>query len=98
MPKKMYTKTGNSCRVHFELPAGVDAKKVALCGDFNEWNPKTHSMKKKKDDSFYLDVYLPSGRDYRYKFFVDDKRWENDWEAEKYLPNDQGSDDSCISL
>ena len=26
------------------------------------------------------------------------KRWENDWEAEAYLPNDHGTEDSVITV
>ncbi len=98
MPRKLYSKTGSSCRVHFELPADVAAKKVSLLGDFNEWNPKTHVLKKKKDGSFWLDVYLTTGATYRYKFLLDGKRWENDWDGEAYLPNEHGTEDSAITV
>ena len=97
MPKKSYSKTGTSCRVNFELPAEVKAKKIALVGDFNEWNPKAHPMKQKKDGSYYATVYLTSGQTYRYRFLLDGKRWENDWDAEKYEPNDHGTEDSVIT-
>lgn len=97
MPKKTYTKTKNSCRVMFELPTEVNAKKVTLLGDFNAWDPKTHPMKKRKDGSFYLITYLKPG-EYKYRFLLDGKRWENDYHAEKYLPNIFGGEDSVISI
>ncbi len=41
--KKTYSKSGTTCRVTFELPAEIEAKAVALCGEFNDWDPNTIS-------------------------------------------------------
>ena len=98
MPTKQYTKTGRSCRVTFRLPAEVKAKKAFICGDFNEWNLKSHPMKKKKDGSFYATLYLDAGNTYHYRFKLSDGRWENDWEAETYAPNEFGEDNSVITV
>ena len=98
MLKKAYTKTGRTCRVTFAVPAEVKAKKVALCGEFNDWNPKAHLLKRRKDGSFSLTVSLPTGRPYRYRYFVDGERWENDYAADDYIPNPFGSDDSVLKL
>ncbi len=98
MPEKDYTKTGRSCRVTFQLPSEVNAGKAYLCGDFNHWSQDSHPMKRRKDGSFTLTISLKPGRQYRYKFFLDGERWENDWAAEDYLPNDQGSEDSVVSI
>jgi 1,4-alpha-glucan branching enzyme len=94
--KKSYTKTGRSCRVTFELPAEVNANTVALCGEFNDWDPTQHPMKRRKDGSFSLTVSLKPGDDYRFRYLVDGERWENDWEADKYLPNEFGTEDSVV--
>jgi len=94
--KKAYTKTGRSCRVTFEVPAQVDANTVSLCGEFNEWDATRHPMKRRKDGSFSLTVSLNSGSEYRFRYLVDGKRWENDWEADKYVPNEFGSEDSVV--
>jgi 1,4-alpha-glucan branching enzyme len=98
MPKKSYTRTGRSCRVTFYLPPAVGAASVALCGEFNEWNPAAHPMGKKKDGTFYTSMYLDAGRSYRYRFLLDGQHWENDWEAEAYVTNEHGTEDSVISV
>jgi 1,4-alpha-glucan branching enzyme len=98
MPKKSYTRTGRSCRVTFYLPSEVEARSAALCGEFNDWNPDTHPMRMKKDGSYYVSVSLDAGATYRYRFFIDGERWENDWEAEEYRSNEFGSDDSVITV
>ena len=94
--KKSYTKTGRSCRVTFEVPAQVDANTVALCGEFNEWDAAKHPMKRRKDGSFSVTVSLKPGSEYRFRYLVDGERWENDWEADKYVPNEFGTEDSVV--
>jgi 1,4-alpha-glucan branching enzyme len=98
MPSKSYSKTGKVCRVTFRLPAEVEAESVALCGDFNEWDPESTPMKQLKDGSFSTTVSLTPGETYRYRFLLDNERWENDWEAEAYAPNELGSEDSIITV
>ena len=98
MITKAYSKTGKVARVTFKLPAEVDAKKAALCGDFNEWNKTSHPMRQLKDGGFSLTVSLDTGKAYRYRYWLDGNRWENDWEADDYTPNDFGSDDSVIQV
>ena len=55
-------------------------------------------MKKLKDGSFSATASLESGGTYRFRYLVDGERWENDWEADEYLPNDFGSDDSIVKV
>lgn len=98
MVKKSYTRTGNSCLVTFYLPADVQATKAVLCGEFNNWDAGAAPMKRKKDGSFYASVHLTAGTQYRYKFFLDGTRWENDWDAEGYQPNDHGTEDSIVEV
>ena len=94
--KKNYTKTGKICRVTFSLPAESGAETVTLCGEFNDWNPESNPLKKRKDGSFSATVSLAAGQEYRFRYLVDGERWENDWAADKYLPNEFGSEDSVV--
>ena len=94
--KKTYTKTGTSCRVTFSLPAEVGAETVALCGEFNDWDLEKHPLKRRKDGSFSTTISIQSGSSYRFRYWVDGSRWENDWEADEYLPNEFGSEDSVV--
>ena len=94
--KKTYSKTGSSCRVTFELPAEVGAKSVALCGQFNDWNPSEHLLKRRKDGSFSTTISLEPGNEYRFRYWVDGERWENDWAADKYVSNEFSTEDSVV--
>jgi len=94
--KKTYTSNGKSCRVTFSLPAEVEAESVSLCGEFNNWDAEKHPLKRRKDGSFSTTVSLNAGAEYRFRYRVNGERWENDWEADKYLPNEFGSEDSVV--
>jgi hypothetical protein len=45
-----------------------------------------------------LTVSIPTGRPYRFRYFLDGERWENDFSADDYTPNPFGSDDSVLKL
>jgi 1,4-alpha-glucan branching enzyme len=98
MIKKTYSKTGSSCRVTFKLPANVEASSVSLLGEFNDWNAEEHSMKQLKDGSWSLTIALNPGKTYRFRYLLDEERWENDWEADGYAPNEFGAEDSLVSV
>ena len=49
-------------------------------------------------DEFHTTVHLKGGRTYRYRYLVDGRRWENDWAADDYVPNEFGGEDSAVVL
>jgi 1,4-alpha-glucan branching enzyme len=96
--KKRFLKTKPVCKVTFELPgaAAGDARNVALVGEFNDWDPGQTSMKRRRDGSYSVTLNLECNREYQYKYLIDYKHWENDWEADKYLPSPVGSSDNSV--
>ena len=98
MPIKNYSKTGSTCRVTFKLPPNVEAQSVCLVGDFNDWAEEAQPRKRLKDGSFSVTISLPTGQSYRYRFLIDGSRWENDWEADGYVPNVFCCEDSVVDL
>ncbi len=98
MPARSYSKTGKVCRVTFRLPSEVDAEQASLCGEFNEWDANANPMKQLKNGSFSVTVSLPAGQSYRYRYLLDGERWENDWDAESYVSNEFGGEDSVITV
>lgn len=95
---KNYTKTKDKCRVTFKVPSEVNAEKAFLVGEFNEWAKDECPMKRLKDGSFSATITLDSGKGYRYKYLLDDRRWENDWQADAYASNTYGSEDSLVHV
>ena len=45
-----------------------------------------------------MTVDLDAGRAYRFRYLIDGQRWDNDWAADAYVPNDFGGDDSVVDL
>ncbi len=95
---KQYLKNGTQCNVSFLLPqeAAADARNVMVVGDFNNWDINAYPMKRDKNGNFQTTLELTSGREYRFRYLIDYSRWENDWLADKYVPNAFGSDDSVV--
>jgi hypothetical protein len=84
--------------VDFRMPADhVEATQVHLVGDFNDWS-RTATPLVRSGSHFVTTLRLPTGRTYRYKFLVDGERWENDWNADAYVSNEFGGDDSLLDL
>jgi 1,4-alpha-glucan branching enzyme len=48
------------------------AKQVCLTGDFNDWDPAAHPMKRQPDGAWLLQVPLNHGH-HHYRFLVDGK-------------------------
>ena len=90
--------TGGRADVTFVLDAAVGAKKASVCGDFNQWSGSSHAMVRADDGSLSLTISLETGRRYRFRYLLDGDRWENDWAADEYVPNDFGGDDSLLDL
>jgi 1,4-alpha-glucan branching enzyme len=49
-----------------------DAKVVCVMGDFNDWDPAAHTMKRQPDGAWRLDVPLAHGH-HHYMYVVDGK-------------------------
>ncbi|WAC10187.1 isoamylase early set domain-containing protein [Dyadobacter pollutisoli] len=85
---KQFVKSKSIYKVTFTVPAeaAAEAKKVALVGEFNGWNPEEAiALKKQKDGSFKAILELGAG-EYQFRYILNDEKWENDWEADKYVP------------
>ena len=98
--KKQYLKSRDSFKVTFRLPGTVapEAVHVNVVGEFNGWNLNANPMKKLKSGDFTTTLELAPGREYRFRYLIDQARWENDWNADKYEQGPYGSDDSVIIL
>ncbi len=71
-----------------------DAKEVFLSGDFNDWDLRSHPMKRNVDGSWHLSVSLGHGG-HHYQFLVDGKR-VNDPRAQGLARNEAGEKVSML--
>jgi CHAD domain-containing protein len=88
---------GGTASVTFTLPGAVRATHVAICGEWNDWSV-SHDVMDRVGDLFSRTIVLPAGRAYRFRYLLDGHRWENDWDADAYVPNGFGDDDSVVDL
>jgi 1,4-alpha-glucan branching enzyme len=99
--RKEYLNSGDMCAVTFTLPkvAAPDAKSVVIVGDFNDWNIRANAMEKVNNGDYVATLELKPGREYQFRYLIDESRWENDWNADKYVKNPYGdSDNSVVSV
>jgi len=82
-------------RISFKLNAS-EAHEVSIVGDFNNWNPKTHVMKKDKKGVWSKTILIPQGR-YEYKYFVDGEWWL-DPENNQTVQNTFGSANNVLMV
>ena len=84
--------------VTFTTDPGVGAQSAAVCGEWNDWSADADVMRRDAEGGFSTTVNLKAGRAYRFRYLLDGERWDNDWAADAYLPNDFGGDDSVVDL
>jgi hypothetical protein len=95
---KQFPQGGATCSVTFRLSkeAAGDAQNVTVAGDFNNWDIHRTQMIKLNNGDFSVTLELTCNKEYKFKYLIDGKRWENDWHADKYVPNAFGAEDSVV--
>ncbi|MBN1969862.1 MAG: isoamylase early set domain-containing protein [Candidatus Delongbacteria bacterium] len=71
--QKVFHKKKPVCKVTFKLNKEVanSAMQVNLVGDFNNWDKENLQMKKIKTGGFSIAVNLDIGKEYEFKYFID---------------------------
>ncbi len=82
-------------RVTFSLPAALWADTIYLVGDFNGWNPRATPLRA-TEHGWMITLELEAGRTYQYRYLVNHNEWHNDWNADGYVPNPYGGDNSVV--
>jgi 1,4-alpha-glucan branching enzyme len=65
------------------------AESVLIAGDFNDWNPTSHPMKRDKKGVWKASLNLAPGT-YQYRFFVDGE-WQSDPSCTDCVENQFGT-------
>jgi hypothetical protein len=96
--KEIDTRTGRYV-VAFRLPPEVGAEQAWLAGDFNQWSTEALPMHREADGGMLCVVEdLEPGAEFRFRYYLGDGRWENDWAADAYVENEFGGSDSLLVL
>lgn len=93
--KKQYLKKEPVCKVTFKFANGhgMDAQSVKILGEFNGWDQSAEPMNHLKGGEFSQTLKLEQGREYQFRYLVNDVFWENEPEADKLVPNGIDRDD-----
>ena len=99
MIKKEPGPTPDMVRVTFELPPSIWADSVYLVGEFNDWNRTSLPMTRdRSEESWRITIDLQRGREYQFRYLVNGTDWYNDWDADRYVANPYGGDNSVLAL
>lgn len=71
------------------------AKNVFLVGDFNQWNPITHPLKREKGGIWKITLALDPGK-HEYRFLIDGQ-WTNDLHCSSFVENPFGTK-NCLRI
>lgn len=96
MIKKQYLKSRPVCKVTFELPKTVSAESAQLVGDFTGW--AAVPMEQLKDGRFKAVLELEQGREYEFRYLLNEQEWQNDEEADKYVGNPFNGENSVLAV
>ena len=89
---------GNMCEVEFHLPQQAVKKRreVRVVGEFNDWSWEKGLPMRLENGVYIGKVLLPTNSTYQYRYLIDNQYWENDWDADEYVPADCGVENSVV--
>lgn len=96
--KKSFSKDKKKCTVTFivSAEAAKGAQTINIAGDFNSWSSTDTPLTKNKDGSFSVKLELDADREYQFRYLLDGYKWENDWNADKYIPAPYSNADNSV--
>ena len=96
--KKQYLKSRPVCKVTFRLPAEAaqNAQSVHIVGEFNDWKAGAIPLKKLRDGTFTITLDLAPQHEYQFRYLINENTWENDWNADKYVPSPFGTAENSV--
>jgi 1,4-alpha-glucan branching enzyme len=82
--------TAGSVRVTFVLPVdSADARsRCSVVGNFNDWQPGRHEMRRRSNGTRSVAVTLPQGSRVRFRYLAENGHWFNDPD----VPTREGAD------
>lgn len=96
--EKKYLKSKPVCKIKFSLSGDSynHAESICVSGEFNEWSPDSTPMKKTKNGVWSVAIDLETGKEYQFRYLINNQNWENDPDADKTAPSGHGSVNSVV--
>jgi len=98
--KKKFLKSKPMCKVTLKLTKEQvkSAKVVHVVGEFNNWDTRSTPMKGLKNGGFATTFDLKTGKEYQFRYLLEEREWENDWDADKYVPSGYGDCENSVII
>ena len=90
------TKSGDGVKVTFSLPLSEAPEPISVLGDFNDWSPLAHPLKKRSNGTRSVTIELPKGQRYAFKYLADGGTWFQDPTASDQTTNEYGETNSIL--
>ena len=96
--KKHFLKSKPVCKVMFRIPEeiGNSVQTAHVVGEFNDWNALATPMKKLKTGAFTTRLDLEQGREYQFRYLLDENNWQNDVDADKFVATPFGDSNNSV--
>jgi hypothetical protein len=91
---KQFVKSKSLYKVTFQV--NTEGNNISVLGDFNSWNPEALILKKQKDGSFKGTAELEAGREFQFRYLVDNTLWLNDESSDKFVWNGISSEENSV--
>ncbi len=86
---------GGKVRVTFAMPGAIWADSIHVVGDFNGWDERATPLRQ-TERGWMTTLELEAGREYQFRYLLNGREWQNDWQADAYAPNQYGGDNSVV--
>jgi len=98
--KKDYLENSKFCKVTFKLPKNMvnPTNQAYLTGEFNNWNTESLPMKRTKSGEFAASLNLEKGKEYQFRYVIDQNEWINDLDADSYVGNEFQTENSVVAI
>ena len=83
-------------RLTFVLSLQDTPEPVSVLGDFNNWDPHAHPLKKRANGTRSATVVVPAGGRYAFKYLADGGTWFTDTDADEHASNEYGQVNSIV--
>jgi hypothetical protein len=70
--------TAENIKVTFALPLHLSAGRCSVVGDFNDWRPGRHELRRRTNGTRSASVTVPRGTRLRFRYLAEDGKWFND--------------------
>ena len=71
-------------KVTFSLDAETADGPVSVVGDFNDWSPFSHVMKKRSGGGRSASITVPAGSEVHFRYLASEGRWFDDDDATEH--------------